>query len=54
MNTRSMPTGKFAGSCAVDRDAILMMNYVSHWDYFDSGTRWSEWRAVRTKRHPSR
>ncbi len=35
----------------VDRDAVLMMNYVSHWDYFDSGTNWPEWRAVRTRRH---
>ena len=33
------------------RDAVLMMNYVSHWDYFDSGTRWPEWRGVRTQRY---
>ena len=28
-----------------------MMNYVSHWDYFDTGTDWPEWRGVRTQRH---
>jgi len=38
------------GAGNVDRDAILMMNYVSNWDYFDSGTLWPEWRGVRTKR----
>jgi len=38
------------GQGNVDRDAILMMNYVSNWDYFDSGTLWPEWRGVRTKR----
>lgn len=32
------------------RDAILMANYVSHWDFFDSGTDWPEWRGVRTER----
>jgi len=35
----------------VDRDAILMANYVSHWDYCDSGTIWPEWRGVRTERY---
>jgi arylsulfatase A-like enzyme len=35
----------------VDRDAIMMMNYVSNWDYFDSGSIWPEWRGVRTKRY---
>lgn len=34
-----------------DRDAILMANYVSHWDFFDSGTKWPEWRGVRTALH---
>ena len=33
------------------RDGVLIMNYVSHWDYFDSGTRWPEWRGVRTRRY---
>ena len=36
------------GAGTVDRDAVLMMNYVSHWDFFDSGTVWPEWRGVRT------
>ena len=39
------------GTKTVDRDAVLMANYVSHWDYFDSGTIWPEWRAVRTLTH---
>jgi hypothetical protein len=29
----------------------MIMNYVSHWDYFDTGTKWPEWRGVRTKRY---
>ena len=39
------------GTGSVDRDAVLMMNYSSHWDYFQSGTQWPEWRGVRTKQH---
>ncbi|MBN1489240.1 MAG: sulfatase [Phycisphaerae bacterium] len=35
----------------IERDAVLMANYVSHWDYFDSGTLWPEWRGVRTPRY---
>jgi len=38
------------GKGKADRDAIMMMNHTSHWDYFDSGTRWPEWRGVRTGR----
>ncbi len=34
-----------------ERDAALMANYSSHWDYFHSEWPWPEWRAVRTKRH---
>jgi arylsulfatase A-like enzyme len=44
-------SGVLLGTKSVDRDAVLMMNYVSHWDYFDTGTNWPEWRAVRTQRH---
>ena len=33
------------------RDAALMMNYTSHWDFFDTGTNWPEWRGVRTHTH---
>jgi len=44
-------SGVLLGTKGVDRDAVLMMNYVSHWDYFDTGTNWPEWRAVRTRRH---
>ena len=34
-----------------ERDAALMMNFVSHWDYPETGTLWPEWRGVRTKQH---
>jgi arylsulfatase A-like enzyme len=34
-----------------ERDAALMMNFVSHWDFPESGTSWPEWRGVRTKQH---
>jgi arylsulfatase A-like enzyme len=46
--SKALLTGKADG---VSRDAVLMANHVSHWDYFDSGTLWPEWRAVRTQRH---
>jgi len=35
----------------VDRESVLMANYVSHWDYCDTGTLWPEWRAVKTRTH---
>lgn len=35
----------------VDRDAVLMMNYVSNWDYFDTNTIWPEWRGLRTTQY---
>ncbi len=28
-----------------------MMNYTSHWDYFQTGTRWPEWRGIHTGSH---
>jgi arylsulfatase A-like enzyme len=34
-----------------DRDAALMMNFVSHWDYPETMTDWPEWRGVRTRQH---
>jgi arylsulfatase A-like enzyme len=33
------------------RDQALIANYCSHWDFFQSGTRWPEWRGVRTRSH---
>jgi len=30
------------------RDDALTMNYTSHWDFFQSGTTWPEWRGVYT------
>ncbi|HSW44785.1 MAG TPA: sulfatase [Phycisphaerae bacterium] len=44
-------SGPLLGTKNVDRDAVLMMNYVSNWDYFDSGTTWPEWRGLRTQRY---
>jgi arylsulfatase A-like enzyme len=34
-----------------EREAVLMANYSSHWDYFHTEWPWPEWRAVRTKQH---
>ena len=39
------------GKAGGERDCILMANYVSHWDFFDSGTPWQEWRGVKSKTH---
>ena len=36
------------GRKKVNRDAVYMANYVSNWDYFDTGTIWPEWRGLRT------
>ena len=44
-------SGQVLGRGGNQRDAALMMNYVSHWDYPESGTEWPEWRGVRTKQH---
>ena len=32
-----------------DPDAVLMMNFVSHWDFPETQTEWPEWRGIRTK-----
>jgi arylsulfatase A-like enzyme len=34
-----------------ERDAALMMNFVSHWDYPEANTEWPEWRGLRTRQH---
>jgi arylsulfatase A-like enzyme len=39
------------GGGSSGRDAVLISNYSSHWDFFQTGTRWPEWRGVRTRRH---
>ena len=33
------------------REEVLIGSYTSHWDFFQSGTRWPEWRGVYTKRY---
>ena len=33
------------------REEVLIGNYTSHWDFFQTGTRWPEWRGVRTKQY---
>jgi arylsulfatase A-like enzyme len=33
------------------REAVLMANYTSHWDFFQTETLWPEWRGVHTKRY---
>jgi arylsulfatase A-like enzyme len=44
-------SGAVLGKHGRERDAALMANYSSHWDYFHSEWPWPEWRAVRTKQH---
>jgi arylsulfatase A-like enzyme len=39
------------GGGEVERDAVLMANYVSEYNTFDSGTVRPEWRGVRAKTH---
>jgi len=39
------------GSASAQREAALIANYSSHWDYFHSEWPWPEWRGVRTKQH---
>jgi hypothetical protein len=29
----------------------MIGNYMSHWDFFQTGTLWPEWRGIKTKRH---
>jgi arylsulfatase A-like enzyme len=33
------------------REEVLIGSYTSHWDFFQTGTRWPEWRGVRTKQY---
>jgi len=39
------------GTGASSREVVLIANYTSHWDYFQTGTNWPEWRGVHTKQH---
>lgn len=38
------------GRCKNSREDTLMMNYTSHWDFFQTGTIWREWRGIHTGR----
>jgi arylsulfatase A-like enzyme len=44
-------SGAMLGKGGRERDAALMANYSSHWDYFHTEWPWPEWRAVRTRQH---
>ncbi len=44
-------SGAILGQASRERDAALIANYVSDYNYFDSGTHFPEWRGVRTKTH---
>ena len=33
------------------RDEVLIGSYTSHWDFFQTGTLWPEWRGVKTKQY---
>jgi arylsulfatase A-like enzyme len=39
------------GQSKDSRDEVLIGNYTSHWDFFQTGTRWPEWRGLRTKQY---
>ncbi len=39
--------GKERGS----REEVLIGSYTSHWDFFQTGTLWPEWRGVKTKQY---
>lgn len=39
------------GRSGPKRDAALMMNFTSHWDFPESGTMWPEWRGIRTHQY---
>jgi arylsulfatase A-like enzyme len=44
-------SGALLGKGRGPHDDLLIMNYSSHWDYFQSGTIWPEWRGVFTGRY---
>jgi len=44
-------SGALLGRPSAERDAALIANYSSHWDYFHSEWPWPEWRGVRTRQH---
>jgi arylsulfatase A-like enzyme len=33
------------------REEVLIGNYTSNWDFFQTGTAWPEWRGVKTKQY---
>lgn len=33
------------------REEVLIGSYTSHWDFFQTGTLWPEWRGIKTKQH---
>jgi hypothetical protein len=39
------------GEVADDRDAVLIGNYTSDWDFLQTGTSWPEWRGVKTRQY---
>ena len=42
-------SGHVLGHKAAEREASLLMNFTSHWNFPESGTQWPEWRGVRTR-----
>ncbi len=44
-------SGGLTGRGTTGPDAALIMNYTSDWNFFQSMTKWPEWRGVRTRRH---
>jgi arylsulfatase A-like enzyme len=44
-------SGSVLGKEKDGREEVLIGSYTSHWDFFQSGTLWPEWRGVRSKQH---
>lgn len=51
MDGRDLSAAVTGATKTVDREAALIANYSSHWDYFHSEWPWPEWRGVRTRRY---
>jgi arylsulfatase A-like enzyme len=44
-------SGILLGQAQDTRDAVLIANYTSNWDFLQTGTSWPEWRGVKTKQY---
>ncbi|MBV8207849.1 MAG: sulfatase [Acidobacteria bacterium] len=51
MDGRDLSVAVQGAPQGLGREAVLIANYSSHWDYFHSEWPWPEWRGVRTRRY---